>query len=90
MVAETQIKLSPQHYMDQLPRQEAEQEAEYEEETEPLTVAWQDEDGRDTVTIQGMHQHCYWLVRHQQKLQVQGLYHHCYRLLTAPAETVSA
>lgn len=58
VVAEAQIKLSPQHYMDQLPRQEAEQEAEYEEETEPLTVAWQDEDGRDTVTIQGLHSLC--------------------------------
>ena len=70
MVAETQIKLSPQHYMDQLPRQEAEQEADYEEETEPLTVAWQDEDGRDTVTIQGMYRHCCWLFIHQQRLQL--------------------
>ena len=48
--------------MDQLPRQEAEQEAEYEEESEPLTVEWQDEDGRDTVTIEGMYPLCYWLI----------------------------
>lgn len=53
MVAEAQIGLTPQHYLDQLPRQPPQQEAEYEEESEPLTVHWQDEDGRDTVTVQG-------------------------------------
>ncbi|KAL3153868.1 hypothetical protein ABBQ32_013441 [Trebouxia sp. C0010 RCD-2024] len=53
VVAEAQIGLTPQHYLDQLPRQPPQQEAEYEEESEPLTVHWQDEDGRDTVTVQG-------------------------------------
>lgn len=52
VMAETQIKLSSQHYMDQLPRQE-EEEPEYEEAAGPLTVNWQDEEGRDTVIIQG-------------------------------------
>lgn len=70
--------------MDQLPRQEAEQEAEYEEETEPLTVAWQDEDGRDTVTIQGVHQ-LLLACRTPAEIAsatIQGLYQHSYRLLT--------
>lgn len=39
--------------MDQLPRQNPE-EPEYVEEAGPLSVNWQDEDGRDTVTVEGM------------------------------------
>ena len=60
--AEAQMGLTPQHYLDQLPRQEAEQEAEYEEESQPLTVQWQDEGGRDTVTVQGKCHHLCFLV----------------------------
>lgn len=60
MVAEAQMGLTPQHYLDQLPRQPPEQEAEYEEESEPLTVHWQDENGRDTVTVQGEPHYLIW------------------------------
>lgn len=54
VVAEQQIKLSAQHYLDQLPQQIL-SEPEYEQQAAPLTVNWQEENGRDSVTIQGMH-----------------------------------
>lgn len=54
VVAEQQIKLSAQHYLDQLPQQSV-SEPEYEQQAAPLTVNWQEENGRDSVTIQGMH-----------------------------------
>ena len=54
VVAEQQIKLSAQHYLDQLPQQIS-SEPEYEQQAAPLTVNWQEENGRDSVTIQGMH-----------------------------------
>ena len=38
--------------MDQLPQQSVD-EAECDEEAGPLSVNWQDEDGRDTVMIEG-------------------------------------
>jgi len=53
VVAEQQIKLSAQHYLDQLPQQIS-SEPEYEQQAAPLTVNWQEENGRDSVTIQGM------------------------------------
>jgi len=53
VVAEQQIKLSAQHYLDQLPQQSA-SEPEYEQQAAPLTVNWHEENGRDSVTIQGM------------------------------------
>jgi len=53
VVAEQQIKLSAQHYLDQLPQQIS-SEPDYEQQAAPLTVNWQEENGRDSVTIQGM------------------------------------
>ena len=47
------MKLSGQHYLDQLPQQDDEV-PDYEDEAPPLTVNWREEDGRDSVTIQGM------------------------------------
>ena len=52
-MAEQQIKLSAKHYLDQLPQQSV-SEPEYEQQAAPLTVNWQEENGRDSVTIQGM------------------------------------
>ncbi|KAA6422205.1 MAG: hydrolyzing O-glycosyl compounds [Trebouxia sp. A1-2] len=47
VVAEQQIKLSAQHYLDQLPQQST-SEPEYEQQAAPLTVNWQEENGRDS------------------------------------------
>lgn len=53
VVAEQQVKLTQQHYFDQLP-QRSDSQPEYEEQAGPLTVNWHQENGRDSVTIQGM------------------------------------
>lgn len=52
-MAEQQVKLTQQHYFDQLPQQ-SDSQPDYEEQAGPLTVNWQQENGRDSVTIQGM------------------------------------
>ncbi len=52
------MKLSAQHYLDQLPQQDIAQ-PDYTDEAAPLTVNWQEADGRDSVTIQGMYSSVY-------------------------------
>ena len=53
VVAEQQEKLLPQHYLDQLPPQ-APPQPDQPDEAGPLTVNWQEESGRDNVTIEGI------------------------------------
>lgn len=52
VVAEQQVRLLPQHYLDQLP-QAAEPQHDWPDEEGALTADWQQQDGRDSVTIQG-------------------------------------